>query len=108
MEYDLPGQSKETHLLGPDLASELINRWCPEALPRFEIMVGHDPRLHPEEPKLPGKSVAMRRIAAHYGVASERMLLIDDSKFQLETADGWHGLHVRGKTGFSFDDCLEA
>lgn len=106
-EYGLPGQSQDTHLLGPDLASELIGRWCPESLPRFEIMVGHDPRLHPEEPKLTGKSWAMRRIASHYGVDPSRMVLIDDSAHQLETSDGWHGLLVRGRQGFSFDDCLE-
>lgn len=106
-EYGLPGQSQETHVLGPDLASELIGRWCPEALPRFEIMVGHDPRLHPEEPKMPGKSLSMRRIASHYGTAPSRMVLIDDSPAQLETGDGWHGLLVRGRQGFSFDDCLE-
>merc|ERR1719510_397107 len=96
-EYGLPGQSRDTHLLGPDLACELIGRWCPEALPHFEIMVGHDPSFHPDQPKLPGKSLAMRRIAAHYGVDPSRMVLIDDSSRQLETDDGWHGLLVRGR-----------
>merc|ERR1740129_1720268 len=37
VEYNLPGRSRMKHLLGPDLAHELIGRCCPEALPRFEI-----------------------------------------------------------------------
>ncbi|OLP84041.1 hypothetical protein AK812_SmicGene35121 [Symbiodinium microadriaticum] len=56
VEYDLPGQSRETHILGPDLAAALIGHWCPQALPKFEAMVGFDPSLpeHADEPMLPG------------------------------------------------------
>jgi len=107
LEYDLPGHSRDTHMLGPDLARELIGRCCPEALPRFDLMVGYDPDLHPEDPKLPGKSVAMRRIAAHFGADPSQMVLIDDSPNALQTTDGWYGLLVRGRAGFSFLDCEE-
>jgi len=106
-EYDLPGQSCETHILGPDLAQHLIRRRCPEALPHFGIMVGFDPELHEDVPRLPGKSVHMRQIAAHYGVPFRNMVLIDDSASRLENTDGWHGVLVRNTSiGFRFEDCF--
>lgn len=106
-EYELPGQSRDTHLLGPDLARELIGRWCPEALPHFEVMVGFDPTLHPGVPPLPGKSVHMRQISDHYKVSFDNMVLIDDVPRCLENNDGWHGILVNSqRRGFRFDDCF--
>lgn len=104
LEYDLPGQSRETHILGPDLAFALIEYWCKEALSRFEIMVGIDQNLH-DEPKQLGKSRHMQIIAEHYQVRFEQMLLIDDSASNLGSLDGWQGLLVREpKVGFRFQD----
>ncbi|CAK9068405.1 Hypothetical protein SCF082_LOCUS34450, partial [Durusdinium trenchii] len=104
-EYDLPGQSRESHILGPDLATALIKYWCREALPKFEVMVGFDPDLH-DDPRLLGKSHHMRIIAEHYQVPFEEMLLIDDSARNLRNTDGWQGLLVREpKVGFRFEDC---
>lgn len=42
----LPGSNRDQYLLGPDLARLLLQRRCPEALPSFGIIVGHDPELH--------------------------------------------------------------
>merc|ERR1711924_198099 len=95
VEYDLPGQSRQTHILGPDLARALINHWSPDTLPCFEIMVGFDPKLHKDVPPALGKSVHMRRIAEHYHVPFECMLLIDDTPHNLENNDGWQGVLVR-------------
>eukprot|EP00927_Polykrikos_kofoidii_P005704 TRINITY_DN12260_c0_g4_i1.p1 TRINITY_DN12260_c0_g4~~TRINITY_DN12260_c0_g4_i1.p1 ORF type:complete len:230 (-),score=39.15 TRINITY_DN12260_c0_g4_i1:210-845(-) len=108
VEYDVPGFSRETHILGPDLATALIQRWCPEVLPSFEVMVGFDPRLHEEVPLYPGKTVHMRRIAEHYGgMSASRMVLIDDIQSCLMNDDGWHGVLVRDRSvGFRFEDCL--
>lgn len=107
-EYDLPGQSRDTHILGPDLAEALIKHWCPEALPKFGIMVGFDGSLHEDIPAELGKSLHMRRIAKHYGVPFERMVLIDDNLDCLKTCDGWHGVHVRDRRfGFRFEDCFD-
>ncbi|CAE7266504.1 unnamed protein product, partial [Symbiodinium pilosum] len=108
-EYNLEGQSHETHILGPDLATELIKHWCPEALPKFEVMVGYDPSLpeHADDPMLPGKTWHMRKIADFYGVAAKRMVLFDDSAPNLETDDGWRGVLIRdGHVGFQFADCF--
>jgi len=106
-EYDLPGQSRESHILGPDLAYELIRHWCPDALPRFEIMVGFDHDMHKGEPVLPGKSWHMRRIADHYTTPFQNMVLIDDTASRLENTDGWQGVLVRDqRTGFHFEDCF--
>eukprot|EP00913_Durusdinium_trenchii_P032475 g30404.t1 len=93
-EYDLPGQSRESHILGPDLATALIKYWCREALPKFEVMVGFDPDLH-DDPRLLGKSHHMRIIAEHYQVPFEEMLLIDDSARNLRNTDGWQGARER-------------
>mmetsp|Transcript_127141 Transcript_127141/g.283420 ORF Transcript_127141/g.283420 Transcript_127141/m.283420 type:complete len:216 (+) Transcript_127141:116-763(+) len=106
-EYDIEGQSRETHILGPDLAEAVIRYHCPEALPGFEIMVGYDWRLHGERSEEKGKRYHMQKIAAHYGVAFSRMLLIDDTPSNLENEDGWHGVLVRDASkGFRFEDCL--
>ncbi|CAJ1439995.1 unnamed protein product [Effrenium voratum] len=109
LEYDLPGQSSETHILGPDLAAALIKHWCPEALDKFEVMVGIDPDLpaRKEEEKLPGKSRHMRVIAEHYKVPFSQMLLIDDSARNLNNTDGWQGrmLVREPSVGFRFADC---
>lgn len=107
-EYDLPGQSRQTHILGPDLAAALLRHWCPEALHKFEIMVGFDHNLHRDVPVLLGKSWHMRRIAEHYKVDFSRMVLIDDTASRLENSDGWRGVLVRDQqTGFRFEDCFE-
>lgn len=108
-EYDLEGQSRDTHILGPDLARALIQHHCgSDVLARFEIMIGHDPDLHKDMTPLLGKSVHMRKIAEHYGSKFERMILIDDSPSRLENVDGWQGILVRNpKVGFRFEDCLE-
>eukprot|EP00439_Symbiodinium_sp_Y106_P039165 s2340_g4.t2 len=109
VEYDLPGQSRETHILGPDLAAALIGHWCPQALPKFEAMVGFDPSLpeHADEPMLPGKTWHMRRIAELTGVPAKKMVLFDDAARNLETDDGWRGVLVRdGRVGFQFKDAF--
>eukprot|EP00931_Biecheleriopsis_adriatica_P025905 TRINITY_DN15816_c0_g1_i1.p1 TRINITY_DN15816_c0_g1~~TRINITY_DN15816_c0_g1_i1.p1 ORF type:complete len:232 (+),score=43.63 TRINITY_DN15816_c0_g1_i1:47-742(+) len=108
-EYELPGKSRESHILGPDLATELIKHWCPEALPKFEVIFGFYPELpcHRDVPRLPGKSVHMRHIANHYGVQFRNMVLIDDSVTCLENEDGWAGVLVRDvRVGFRFEDCI--
>jgi hypothetical protein len=106
-EYDLPGQSPQTHMLGPDLARALISHLCPDALPSFEIMVGFDHNCHKDVPWSPGKSWHMRRIADHYKVPFQRMVLIDDTASRLENTDGWRGVLVRDQcTGFHFEDCF--
>merc|ERR1719329_1525009 len=95
-EYELEGQSRETHILGPDLAAALIRHHCgPDVLARFEVMVGHDPDMHKDMTPLLGKSVHMRKIAQHFGSRFETMVLIDDSPSRLENIDGWHGVLVR-------------
>ncbi|KAJ1437283.1 hypothetical protein B484DRAFT_477421 [Ochromonadaceae sp. CCMP2298] len=109
-EYELEGQSRDTHVLGPDLASAVITRHCPEALPLFEIMVGFDCRLHVEQGAVAGASVEdkrhhMRLIQSHYQVPFSRMLLIDDSPSSLVNEDGWLGVRVEGRRGFLFDHC---
>eukprot|EP00009_Paramoeba_aestuarina_P006931 CAMPEP_0201517954 /NCGR_PEP_ID=MMETSP0161_2-20130828/8923_1 /ASSEMBLY_ACC=CAM_ASM_000251 /TAXON_ID=180227 /ORGANISM="Neoparamoeba aestuarina, Strain SoJaBio B1-5/56/2" /LENGTH=130 /DNA_ID=CAMNT_0047915593 /DNA_START=119 /DNA_END=508 /DNA_ORIENTATION=- len=48
-EYNLPGTSVKTHILGPDLATEVIKTWCPQILDCFGIMIGFDWRLHKGE-----------------------------------------------------------
>lgn len=107
-EYDLQGQSCQTHILGPDLATALLRHWCPEAVQKFEIMVGFDHDLHKDVPVLLGKSWHMRRIAEHYKVDFSRMVLIDDTASRLENSDGWRGVLVRDqKIGFQFEDCFE-
>ena len=105
-EYELPGHSRCSHILGPDLAQEIIRRRCRSGgfsarnggsgratdadaaagvLQSFGIMVGFDHRLHeksfPDAPSVnrKGKRHHMRRIAQHYGCAFEQMLLLDDS-----------------------------
>eukprot|EP00931_Biecheleriopsis_adriatica_P005650 TRINITY_DN107144_c0_g1_i1.p1 TRINITY_DN107144_c0_g1~~TRINITY_DN107144_c0_g1_i1.p1 ORF type:complete len:302 (+),score=40.93 TRINITY_DN107144_c0_g1_i1:53-958(+) len=106
-EYDLPGQSRKTHILGPDLAKALISHWCPDAVDSFSIMVGFDHDCHKDVPLLPGKSWHMRRIAEHCKVPFSRMVLIDDSASRLANNDGWRGVLVRDHcTGFHFEDCL--
>lgn len=105
-EYEVQGQSRETHILGPDLARELIERSCPEALDSFEVMIGFDCRLHGNKPEDKGKRFHMRQIAQHYQVPFDRMLLLDDASSNLENEDGWHGVLVRKKEGFRLEDCL--
>jgi hypothetical protein len=111
-EYDLEGQSRDTHILGPDLASAVISRHCPEVLPLFEIMVGFDCRLHApvegttgEPLNMEGKRHHMRLIQAHFQVPFTRMVLIDDSPSSLVNEDGWLGIKVDGRRGFLFEHC---
>lgn len=108
-EYDLPGQSRETHILGPDLATALINQTCPAfVLPRFEIMVGYDYRLHGKEPTNRGKRYHMRKISKFYNIPFEQMLIIDDSVSSLKNEDGWHGMLVHDRSiGLSRVDILK-
>lgn len=111
-EYDLPGQSRETHILGPDLATKLITKRCPETLSLFEIMIGYDCRLHLSEQdkdvNYEGKREHMRQIQKHYNVPFKNMVLIDDSASSLVNEDGWVGVRVLGKEGFKFGHCFSA
>mmetsp|Transcript_29088 Transcript_29088/g.73707 ORF Transcript_29088/g.73707 Transcript_29088/m.73707 type:complete len:239 (-) Transcript_29088:46-762(-) len=107
LEYDLPGQGRDTHILGPDLAAALLDRWCPEARAKFEVMVGYDFELHGGNAHDKGKRYHMRRIAEHYGVEFRQMVLFDDSQGCLENEDGWLGVKVSDSVGFRFEDCFE-
>ena len=111
-EYSLPGQSRATHILGPDLARNFLQRLLPEAASAFEVIVGFDSRLHGDRAADKGKRHHMRVIAEHYGVNdTSTMLLIDDSRSSLRSAgDGWRGVlsgHRPGG-GFRFADVLGA
>ena len=113
-EYDLPDQSRATHILGPDLARALLETHCPDAASAFEIMIGFDCRLHGNRSEDNGKRHHMRAIAEHYGVdsadadAMSCMLLIDDSVSSLRSGgDGWRGVRCGvGGEGFRFADVL--
>eukprot|EP00008_Paramoeba_atlantica_P008033 CAMPEP_0201497300 /NCGR_PEP_ID=MMETSP0151_2-20130828/64773_1 /ASSEMBLY_ACC=CAM_ASM_000257 /TAXON_ID=200890 /ORGANISM="Paramoeba atlantica, Strain 621/1 / CCAP 1560/9" /LENGTH=198 /DNA_ID=CAMNT_0047887859 /DNA_START=24 /DNA_END=620 /DNA_ORIENTATION=+ len=94
VEYEIKGQSRETHILGPDLATALITSTIPETLPTFGIMVGHDPRLHSDVQSFSGKSFHMRKIQEFYRVSFEEMILIDDYAPALINDDGWIGVRV--------------
>lgn len=108
-EYDLPGQSKDTHILGPDLATALISEKCPHAMPLFDIMIGYDCRLHTDEHdeniNYQGKRHHMRTIQQHFNVPFSKMVLIDDSPSSLVNEDGWLGIKVNGEIGFCFEHC---
>ena len=121
LEYDLPGQSKETHILGPDLAAAVVKHHCQDALPLFEVMVGYDDRLHNDNnsntasteqttgsgnqaENRSGKRHHMRLIQKHYGVPFQRMVLFDDYEGSLANEDGWVGVKVDGNRGFRFAD----
>jgi hypothetical protein len=56
-EYNLHPKGKESHILGPDLATKLIEHHSPNSLKLFEIMVGYDCRLHENknDPSYKGK-----------------------------------------------------
>ena len=105
-EYDLPGQSRDTHILGPDLATAVIEQTCPShVLPKFKIMVGYDYRLHGKVPTQKGKRHHMREISKFYGVPFEQMIIIDDSMSSLKNEDGWHGMLVHKRdAGFTRSD----
>jgi hypothetical protein len=110
-EYNLPGQSPDTHILGPDLATAVISAHCPDALHLFEIMVGYDYRLHDVESdetcayeNREGKRHHMRLIKDHYGVDHREMVLFDDATSSLINEDGWVGVKVNKKHGFRFSD----
>ena len=110
-EYDLPGQCRETHILGPDLATALITHHCPDALDMFQVMVGYDSRLHlkdndkdNEEVNNTGKRYHMRLIQQHYDVPFHKMVIFDDSRSSLRNEDGWVGVKVDPVAGFSFAD----
>ena len=109
-EYSLPGQSRATHILGPDLARALLAVHCPEAASAFEVMVGFDSRLHGNRAADKGKRHHMRVIAEHYCVHdTSTMLLIDDSRSSLRSAgDGWRGVLCghRPGGGFRFADVI--
>ncbi len=97
-EYDLPGQSRETHILGPDLATLLIDQTCPRfVLPKFEIMVGYDYRLHGKDLSNKGKRYHMRKISKFYNIPFEQMIIIDDSISSLKNEDGWCGMLVHDR-----------
>ena len=105
-EYNLPGHSRETHILGPDLATALITHHCPAAFDMFGIMVGYDCRLHAvdNENNRNGKRHHMRLIQQHYQVPFHKIVLFDDSACSLVNEDGWTGIQVNGMTGFKFLD----
>lgn len=109
VEYGIEGQSKETHILGPDLAFALIKHHSPECMKLFEIAVGYDCRLHPEDVaegvNIEGKRHHMRKIRDHFGVEFHEMVLIDDSDSSLVNEDGWRGIKVDGDVGFKFMHC---
>lgn len=85
-EYEEEGQSRATHILGPDLAAAVIEAACGgETLAAFGIMVGFDTRLHGNEAGLEGKRHHLRRIQEHYGASPEEVLLIDDSQSALDS-----------------------
>ena len=107
-EYNLPGQSTSTHILGPDLARAVIEHHCPEALYLFEFMIGFDCRLHTEEfvghpLNIEGKRHHMRSIQQHFNVPFKNMVLIDDSASSLVNEDGWSAVKVNGKEGFKIE-----
>ena len=107
LEYNLHKEGKKTHILGPDLATKLIEKHCVESLKLFEIMIGYDCRLHENknDPSYKGKRHQMRLIQKHYDVPFEQMLLIDDASSSFGNEDGWKGIKVEGKNGFQFSDC---
>lgn len=112
LEYDIPGQSRESHILGADLASALIENYCPAALHKFGLMVGYDHRLHAtctprgegegETLSMEGKRHHMRLIQQHYGVPFHKMVLFDDHPSSLPNEDGWIGIKVDPLVGFAF------
>ena len=105
LEYNLHADG--THILGPDLAKELINFHCPVAIELFGIMVGYDCRLHENKnlPHFQGKRHHMRLIQQHFNVDFDKILLIDDSLSLLVNEDGWKGIQVNGDLGFQFSHC---
>eukprot|EP00039_Didymoeca_costata_P021236 m.343875 g.343875 ORF g.343875 m.343875 type:complete len:171 (-) comp23461_c0_seq1:165-677(-) len=104
-EYTLPGQSKESHILGPDLARAVMEAKCPDVIDCFQIMIGFDCRLHPDLELEKGKRRHMRLISEFYNVPQNKMILIDDSKSSLENESGYHGLLVQNRdVGFSKHD----
>mmetsp|Transcript_40078 Transcript_40078/g.98498 ORF Transcript_40078/g.98498 Transcript_40078/m.98498 type:complete len:238 (+) Transcript_40078:169-882(+) len=108
LEYDIPGQGRDTHILGPDLATEVIRYWCVEALPQFEVILGYDCELHGGAAENKGKRFHMRVISQHYGVPMQNMVLFDDSQGCLENEEGWTGIKVKDSIGFRFEDCFDA
>jgi hypothetical protein len=113
LEYSLPGQSKESHILGPDLAKALVSYHCPEAMSLFDIMVGFDYRLHSCDGKegclnMKGKRHHMRLIKEHLNVPFEKMVLIDDTPSCLVNEEGWSGVLVKGAAGFLVEHCLDS
>ena len=107
LEYDLPGQSSETHLCGGDLARSVIEMKCPDLLEKFEILIGFDHRLHHDKmgPEYKGKRHHMRLIASHYKCNFSNMVLFDDTRKNLENEDGWYGVLVHNPhLGFRFED----
>ena len=114
-EYEIKSRNRCTHVLGPDLATQLIKTKCNErVLKSFEIMVGFYCRIHLNNfldgdvvVNRKGKRHHMRRIRTFYDETFENMLLIDDSKSSLINEDGWHGMRVQDpNVGFQFSDLL--
>jgi len=96
----------DDRLYGADLARALLAERCPDLLPCFVALVGHDP---PRHGGLVGKRHHMRSIAQMSGVPFRDMLLVGASARDLENEDGWLGVAVRDvREGFQFDDVLRA
>lgn len=95
---------KAEHLLwGPDLARTLIAARCPDALPRFKIIVGK------EGPEDCSRDHQMRKIAEFYGVPVQKLVLFTACKENFrKDVDGWTGVLVRNsREGFCMNDCQE-
>ena len=111
-EYDVAGQSRDTHILGPDLATAVITAHCPEALSAFGIMIGYDATIHEGKDAPHVKTHHLATIRAHYAVeAPSEVVLIDDSGGTLRqaAAEGHATVHVRDTaTGFQFADAVVA
>ncbi|CAK0822779.1 unnamed protein product [Prorocentrum cordatum] len=90
---------------GPELARKLIARWCPQAQPAFEVVLGYDLGEAPAGPGVLGQQ--MQRIAEHYRVPCGKLILISARGRTAKSEDGWLRLAVTDPAeGFRFSDCF--
>lgn len=105
--YNRAGRSKDTHLIGVDIARTLIARRCPNVLKKIDATIGYDPKLHGNQKHEAGKRYHMRHLQNYFNVPFKTMLLITASKNDLVNEDGWIGILVQDKKqGLQFDDIL--
>mmetsp|Transcript_11329 Transcript_11329/g.28587 ORF Transcript_11329/g.28587 Transcript_11329/m.28587 type:complete len:325 (+) Transcript_11329:47-1021(+) len=86
----------ETHLLGEDLVTPLLQKVLPEHADRF-FMVCYNPRVHGAEgAKLEnnGKEVHIRNICNHFDIPAASVILLDDEERN-------HIAHVRNQSQFT-------